>query len=50
MKIRNVTTGKIIKTLKTPEYELVRAIPGFEIIILISAILLILFLKRKRQI
>lgn len=49
IEIRNATTGSLINTLKTPVYEIKRPIPGFEIIILIGAIALVIFWKRKRR-
>lgn len=43
--IINTTTGKAIKILSPPQYEFKRAIPGFEIIILLCAILLFVIWK-----
>lgn len=49
IEIRNATTGSLINTLKTPVYEIKRSIPGFEIIIIIGAIALVIFWKRRRR-
>jgi hypothetical protein len=49
IKIINVMTGKTINTLQTPQYEIIRPIPGFELILLIIAMALILIWKRKRM-
>lgn len=49
IKIINATTGKTIRTLYTPQYELKRLIPGFEMIILLCALLLLSFWKHRKK-
>jgi len=49
IKIINATTGKTIRTLYPPQYELVRLIPGFEMIILLCALLLLIFWKHRKK-
>lgn len=46
--IINTTTGKTIKTLYPPQYEIKRSIPGFEVIIFLCAILLLIFWKHRQ--
>jgi hypothetical protein len=49
IKIINTTTGKTIRTLYPPQYELVRMIPGFEMIIFLCAFLLFIFWKHRQH-
>jgi hypothetical protein len=49
IEIRNSTTGRLLNSLRTPVYEIKRSIPGFEIVILIGAMALVIFWKRKRR-
>ena len=46
--IINATTGKTIRTLYPPQYELVRMIPGFETIIFLCALFVPIFCKRGK--
>lgn len=47
--IINATTGKTIRTLSPPQYEFKRLIPGFEMIILLCAFFVIIFLKHRKK-
>lgn len=49
IKILNTTTNKIIRTFALPTYEFKRLIPGFELILVIAGMALVLFWKRKRN-
>jgi len=43
--VLNINSGEIIQTLYTPKYEFV---PGFELILMVIAFVLVLFLQRKK--
>jgi len=49
VEIRNGTSGKLIRTLKTPLYEFEKGTPGFEIVTLIIAIVFLLLWKRRKS-
>lgn len=49
VEIRNASSGKLIRTIKTPIYEIVKPTPGFEIVAVLVAIVFVLFWKRKNS-